>query len=175
MLCRGVTALDPGGCLPRMGDHTSDHLAERPCTHPGSLCRGLKLPTCSVDRSPAAQELNRIERELDANPPPGGKPVAKRGGGQAGKLSNRFLDAVLATAVLLFVVAAALVFTGRLKDNERMLLTAGSAGGAVGLLLGHGVGTEALRPRKLSSSSPRRYRSERCLPRRCRAFGHDRS
>ena len=97
-----------------------------------------------MERSPAAQELNRIERDLDAHPPPRGKPAAKRGGGQSGKLSNRFLDAVLATAVLLFVVAAALVFAGRLKDNERMLLTAGSVGGAVGLLLGYGVGR--LRP-----------------------------
>ena len=97
-----------------------------------------------MDRSPAAQELNRIERELDANDPPGGKPVAKRGGGQAGKSSNRSLDAVLATAMLLFVVAAALVFAGRLSDNERMQLTAGSVGGAVGLLLGYGVGR--LRP-----------------------------
>ena len=31
---------------------------------------------------PAQQELNRIERELDANDPPGRKPPLKRGGGQ---------------------------------------------------------------------------------------------
>ena len=34
-----------------------------------------------MDRSPAEQELNRIERELDANETPGGKPPVKRGGG----------------------------------------------------------------------------------------------
>ena len=102
-----------------------------------------------MDRSPAEQELNRIERELDANEPPGGKPPAKRGGCQGGeeqrgKSDNRSLDAVLVTALLLFVVAAALVFAGRLSSTQRMQLTAGSVGGAVGLLLGYGVGR--LRP-----------------------------
>ena len=102
-----------------------------------------------MDRSPAEQELNRIERELDANEPPGGKPPAKRGGGQGGeehrgKSDNRSLDAVLVTALLLFVVAAALVFAGLLSSTQRMQLTAGSVGGAVGLLLGYGVGR--LRP-----------------------------
>tara|TARA_Y100000589_G_scaffold54752_1_gene45411 strand:- start:18 stop:326 length:309 start_codon:yes stop_codon:yes gene_type:complete len=102
-----------------------------------------------MDRSPAEQELNGIERELDANEPPGGKPPAKRGGGQGGeehrgKSDNRSLDAVLVTALLLFVVAAALVFAGLLSSTQRMQLTAGSVGGAVGLLLGYGVGR--LRP-----------------------------
>ena len=97
-----------------------------------------------MDRSPAEQELNRIERELDATNPPGGKPPVKRGGGQSGKSGNRSLDAVLVTALLLFVVAAALAFAGRLSPTQRMQLTAGSVGGAVGLLLGYGVGR--LRP-----------------------------
>ena len=97
-----------------------------------------------MDRSPAEQELNRIERELDATNPPRGKPPVKRGNGQSGKSGNRSLDAVLVTALLLFVVAAALVFAGRLSPTQRMQLTAGSVGGAVGLLLGYGVGK--LRP-----------------------------
>ena len=97
-----------------------------------------------MDRSPAEQELNRIERELDATNPPRGKPPVKRGGGGGGKSGNRSLDAVLVTALLLFVVAAALVFVGRLSPTQRMQLTAGSVGGAVGLLLGYGVGK--LRP-----------------------------
>ena len=102
-----------------------------------------------MDRSPAEQELNRIERELDANEQPGGKPLVKRAGGrddggQSRKSANRSLDAVLVTALLLFVVAAALVFAGRLSKDQRMQLTAGSVGGAVGLLLGYGVGR--LRP-----------------------------
>ena len=102
-----------------------------------------------MDRSPAEQELNRIERELDANDPTGGKPPVKRGGGkgggrQTGKSGNRSLDAVLVTALLLFVVAAALVFAGQLSKTQRMHLTAGSVGGAIGLLLGYGIGR--LRP-----------------------------
>ena len=97
-----------------------------------------------MDRWPAEQELNRIERELDANDTPGGKPPVKRGGGQGGKSGNRSLDAVLVTALMLFIVAAALVFAGRLSPTQRMQLTAGSVGGAVGLLLGYGVGR--LRP-----------------------------
>ena len=101
-----------------------------------------------MDRSPAEQEINRFERELDANEPIGGKPPVKRGGqgggGQTGKSGNRSLDAVLVTALMLFVVAAALVFAGRLSPTQRMQLTAGSVGGAVGLLLGYGVGR--LRP-----------------------------
>ena len=97
-----------------------------------------------MDRSPAEQELNRIEQELDATNPPRGKPPVKHGGGGGGKSGNRSLDAVLVTALLLFVVAAALVFAGRLSPTQRMQLTAGSVGGAVGLLLGYGVGK--LRP-----------------------------
>ena len=102
-----------------------------------------------MDRSPAEQELNRIEREIDANDPPGGKPPVKRGGsqvgeGQTGKSGNRSLDAVLVTALLLFVVSAVLVFADRLSSTQRMQLTAVSIGGAVGLLLGYGVGR--LRP-----------------------------
>ncbi len=98
-----------------------------------------------MDRSPAEQEINRIERELDANEPPGGKPPVKRGGGQGGggqtgKSGNRSLDAMLVKAVLLLVVATALVFAGRLSLTQRMQLTTGSVGGAVGLLLGYGVG-----------------------------------
>ena len=98
-----------------------------------------------MDGSPAEQELNRIERELDANNPPGGNPPVKRrggkkGGGQGGKSDNRSLDAVLMTALLLLVVSAALAFAGQLNTTKRMQLTAGSVGGAVGLLIGYAVG-----------------------------------
>ena len=106
-----------------------------------------------MEPSSPEQEINRIERELDAIKPPGGLPPFKPGGGgrgrggsggQAGKPSNKSLDAVLVTALLLFVVSAALVFAGRLTNNQRMQLTAGSVGAAVGLLIGYGVGR--LRP-----------------------------
>ena len=102
-----------------------------------------------MDGSPAGQELNRIQHELDANNPPGGKPPGKRRGGKdvggkSGKSGNSSLDAVLVIALLLFVVSAALAFAGQLNTTERMQLTAGSVGGAVGLLIGYGVGR--LRP-----------------------------
>ncbi|QNJ01085.1 hypothetical protein SynA1562_02262 [Synechococcus sp. A15-62] len=51
---------------------------------------------------------------------------------------------MLVTALLLVAVAASLVFAGQLSKDQRMQLTAGSVGGAVGLLLGYGVGR--LRP-----------------------------
>ena len=102
-----------------------------------------------MDGSIAEQELNRIERELDTNNPPGGQPPVKRrggidGGGPGGKSGNRSLDAVLVTALLLFVVSAALAFADRINTTERMQLTASSIGGAVGLLIGYGV--RRLRP-----------------------------
>ena len=99
-----------------------------------------------MEPSSPEKEINRIEQELDATNPPGGLPPKKRGdggranGGQAGKPGNKSLDAVLVTALLLFVVSGALVFAGRLSDDERMQLTADSIGGAVGLLIGYGVG-----------------------------------
>ena len=86
------------------------------------------------------KEINRIERELDAINLPVGKTLIKRGG-QAGKpKNNKSLDAVLVTALLLFAVSAVLVFAGRLSTNQRMQLSAGSIGGALGLLVGYGVG-----------------------------------
>ena len=98
-----------------------------------------------MEPSSAEKEINRIERDLDAPNPPSGKPPVKRGAGDAGKpqkpeTANRSLDAVLVTAVLLFVVSAATVFAGQLSQDQRKQLTAGSIGGAVGLLAGYGVG-----------------------------------
>ena len=103
-----------------------------------------------MEPSSPEKEINPIEQQLDATHPPGGLPPKKRGGGdggnggQAGKPGNKSLDAVLVTALLLFVVSGALVLAGQLKPDERMQLTAGSIGGAVGLLIGYGVGR--LRP-----------------------------
>ena len=92
--------------------------------------------------SDAEQQLNRIERELDATNPPGGKPPVKSGGGKAAPQphQDKSFDAVLVASVLLFVIAAALVFADRLSTTERQQLTAGSVGGAIGLLVGYGVG-----------------------------------
>ena len=52
---------------------------------------------------------------------------------------------MLVTALLMVAVTASLVFAGQLSKDQCMQLTAGSVGGgAVGLLLGYGVGR--LRP-----------------------------
>ena len=66
------------------------------------------------------------------------------GGSRSEQPGNKSLDAVLVTAVLLFVVAVALIFAGQLKSDQRIHLTAGSIAGAIGLLTGYGVGR--LRP-----------------------------
>ena len=79
-----------------------------------------------MGRSPSEQDLNRIERELDANDPPGGKPPVKGVGGQNGTSGNRSLDAVLGTALLLFVVSVVPVLADRLSSTQCMQLTAGS-------------------------------------------------
>ena len=95
-----------------------------------------------MDQTPPEQEINRIEQELDAVKPPGGKPPAKRGGGQAEKpTKHTSLDAVLVATVLLVVIAAVVVIAGRLSPTQRTQLTAGSIGGAIGLLIGYGAGT----------------------------------
>ena len=64
--------------------------------------------------------------------------------GSHGSQEKKSLDAVVTSALLLFVVSAALAFAGRLSPQQRMQLTAGSAGGAVGLLIGYSIGR--LRP-----------------------------
>ena len=95
-----------------------------------------------MSQSQPEKEIDRIEQELDAPKPPRGKPPSKRQGGDQLEppKKDRSLDAVLVAAVLLFVVAAALVFAGRLSTAQRQQLTAGSVGGAIGLLIGYGVG-----------------------------------
>lgn len=99
--------------------------------------------------TPPEKEINRIEQELDESKPPGENPRVKGndgagGRGQPWKPGKKSLDAVVTSALLLFVVSAALAFAGRLSPQQRMQLTAGSAGGAVGLLIGYGIGR--LRP-----------------------------
>ena len=98
-----------------------------------------------MDPTEPEKEINRIEQELDAMNPPAGTPPIRRGGPTEGDptgkpAKSKSLDAVLVTALLLFAIAAALVIAGQLRPNQRMQLTAGSIGGAVGLLVGYGVG-----------------------------------
>ena len=58
--------------------------------------------------------------------------------------SSKSLDAVLVGALLLIGISTALFAADRMSRAQRMQWTAGSIGGAVGLLVGYGVGR--LRP-----------------------------
>ena len=93
----------------------------------------------------AQQEIDRIERELDAaNQPSRRDAPVKRGGGQAGNAGNRSLDAVMVGAVLLIGIAGVSVAAESMIRDQRIKLTAGAVGSAVGLFVDYGVGK--LRP-----------------------------
>lgn len=94
-----------------------------------------------MDKTPAEKELDRIERELDskptAKPPKAGKLTA----GDADKPSkNSSLDAVLVGAVLLAAIGLITVVGESLNEKQKVQLSAGSIGGAIGLLIGYGIG-----------------------------------
>ena len=90
----------------------------------------------------AEKELERIGRELDSSPP-SGKPPVKRAG-QTGSpdepSKNNHLDAVVVGAVLLAAIAFITLLGESLSPKQKTQLTAGSIGGAVGLLVGYGIG-----------------------------------
>ena len=92
--------------------------------------------------SEAEKELERIERELDSNPPAGKPPVKK--GGKSGSPDepsrNNHLDAVIVGAVLLAAIALITMLGESLSQKQKTQLTAASMGGAAGLLVGYGVG-----------------------------------
>tara|TARA_B100000482_G_scaffold190718_1_gene174376 strand:- start:106 stop:459 length:354 start_codon:yes stop_codon:yes gene_type:complete len=91
--------------------------------------------------SEAEKDFERIERELDANPP-AGKPPVKRGG-QSGSPDepsrHNHLDAVIVGAVLLAAVAFITMLGESLSLKQKTQLTTASMGGAAGLLVGYGV------------------------------------
>ena len=97
--------------------------------------------------SEAEKELNRIERELDANQQPPGKPPAKQGGWVGGndeKPRNQSFDAVVVGALLLLGIGATFVVGENLNRTQKTQLSSGAIGAAVGLLVGYSVGK--LRP-----------------------------
>ena len=95
--------------------------------------------------SSAEQQINRIGRELDAKASPAPKPVKKKQDAPAkGGESSKSLDVILVSAVLLIGVSTAFFAADRMSRDQRIQWTAGSIGGAVGLLVGYGVGR--LRP-----------------------------
>ena len=96
-----------------------------------------------MDPSSAEQEINRIERELDAKNPPPGKPPVRRGqsaGSGDGSEKNQSMDAVLIGVVLLLGIGVTFTLGERLTKNQKTQLSAGAVGAAVGLAVGYGVG-----------------------------------
>ena len=97
--------------------------------------------------SEAEQELNRIERELDAKEKPPGKPLAKQGGwvgSNEGKPKNQSIDAVVVGALLLLGIGATFLIGENLNPRQKTQLSSGAIGASAGLLVGYTVGK--LRP-----------------------------
>ena len=91
----------------------------------------------------AEQEMERIERELDAkNPPPNKPPVRQNqsGGGGGGSEKNQSIDAVLIGVVLLLGIGAMFALGENLSKTQKTQLSAGAVGAAAGLAVGYGVG-----------------------------------
>ena len=99
-----------------------------------------------MNRSDAEKEINRIERELNANKPPPGMPPARQVNTE-GKISsqkNQSMDAVLIGFVLLLGIGATFAQGESLTSSLKSQLSAGAIGAAAGLAVGHGIGK--LRP-----------------------------
>ena len=99
-----------------------------------------------MNRSDAEQEINRIERELDAKSPPPGKPPASQANSES-KISsqkNQSVDVVLIGVVLLLGIGATFAVGESLTRTQKTQLSAGAIGAAAGLAVGYGVGR--LRP-----------------------------
>ena len=100
-----------------------------------------------MDQTAAEKELNRIERELDANQQLHGKPPVKQGGWVGSnneKPKNQSLDAVVVGALLLLGIGATFLVGENLNPRQKTQLSSGAIGAAVGLLVGYSVGK--LRP-----------------------------
>ena len=94
----------------------------------------------------AAKEIDRIERELDAKGQPSVQPPKSRSGndrngdhgGEPPK--HHHLDAVLVGAVLLAGIGLTFWVGEKLSPRQKIQLSAGTIGGAAGLLIGYGIG-----------------------------------
>ena len=94
-----------------------------------------------MDKTPAEKELDRIERELDSKPPAKPPKAGKLSTGDADKPpKHSSLDAVLVGAVLLAAIGLITVVGESLNAKQKTQLSAGAIGGAMGLLIGYGIG-----------------------------------
>ena len=97
-----------------------------------------------MDTRKAQEEIDRIERELDAkNPPPGKTTAMERGSGESegdGTDKNQSMDAVLIGVILLLGIGATFALGERLTNTQKTQLSAGAIGAAAGLAVGYGIG-----------------------------------
>ena len=86
--------------------------------------------------------MNRIERELDAKGKPPVQPP-KSGSGNGDKAGERpnhhHLDAILVGALLLAGIGLTFWVGEKLSIRLKAQLSAGTIGGAAGLLIGYGI------------------------------------
>ena len=95
-----------------------------------------------MEKSKAQEEINRIERELDATIKPPQKPLNKRqsNGRNPDRGGNQSMDTVLIGVVMLLGIAATVAIGERLSSTQKTQLCAGAVGAAAGLAIGYGVG-----------------------------------
>ena len=104
------------------------------------------LPPWAMATNEAAQHINRIERELDAKgqlpiqPPKSqsGNGLNSDHGGAPPK--HHHLNAVVVGAVLLAGIGLTFWVGEKLSPRQKTQLSAGTIGGAAGLLIGYGIG-----------------------------------
>ena len=95
----------------------------------------------------AEKEIDRLEREINAKAAGGGGqgrsgPPRKTGGngGNSNPGRPRGGDTPLALVGILIAVAVLLPAAGRLTYDQRLALSAGAAGGAIGVAVGYVLG-----------------------------------
>ena len=95
-----------------------------------------------METNKAAQEINRIERELDAKGKPPVQPPKSGSGNsdEAGESpTHHHLDAVIVGAQLLAGIGLTFWVGEKLSPTQKTQLSAGTIGGAAGLLIGYGI------------------------------------
>ena len=97
-----------------------------------------------MENSKAQEELNRIEKEIDAKCQHRGKPLSKpgnsKGNGKIDSSKNQSIDAVMIGVVMLLGIAATFALGERLSSTQKTQLGAGAVGAAAGLAIGYGIG-----------------------------------
>ena len=96
-----------------------------------------------METNKEAQEINRIERKLDAKGEPPVQPLnsGSGNGDEAGERPNHHhLDAVLVSALLLAGIGLTFWVGEKLTIRKKTQISAGTIGGAAGLLIGYGIG-----------------------------------